>query len=178
MSNSIESFEDILREKMSQPVNVKGRDATVMPMEAMVLAVLNDAMRGNLSAIVFCKNLTEKRTENSASYQAEQEKILRETHCELRAELEKSGIDPSYMTTELELCARGLMTLRRVARLLVAEGHKDLQVTPQKDGSERTELSTTNRIYNELYKNWKMDWHELRSQLIAIQMQQKMLRKK
>lgn len=53
------TFEEILREKMQQPVTVKGKDVSIMPTEAMVMSVMNNAMKGEIGAILFIRALTE-----------------------------------------------------------------------------------------------------------------------
>lgn len=46
-----QSLEEILRSRMAQPVSIKGKEgATVMPMEAIAMAIMNNAMRGDLAA--------------------------------------------------------------------------------------------------------------------------------
>lgn len=53
------SLEEILRAKMAVPVNIKGKEgATVMPMEAIAMAIMNNAMRGDLAAANFIRQLT------------------------------------------------------------------------------------------------------------------------
>ncbi len=171
------TFEEILREKMSQPVAIKGKDATVMPNEAMVMAVMNNAMKGDIGAILFIRNLTDRRNDENDEYRAQQQQQLKNTIDELRNELEGDGLSVPEAMAELELIARQLITLRRVADTMDGTSHRDIQVTPQKDGSEKTELSTTNRIFNDLYKQWKTDWKELRQSIVSREMLKKNLKR-
>ncbi len=154
----MKTFEEILKEKMTETVAVKGTTERVLPMEAMVMSVMNAAMKGDIGAILFIRSLTEQRESGNAE---EQKKVLADTIQELRDALPLNGIKPPRCNDlELEFLARNLITLRRVADSMTAKGHKDIQVTPQRDGSEKQELSTTNRIYNDLYKQWKSDWRD------------------
>ena len=171
------TFEEILREKMSQPVAIKGKDATVMPSEAMVMAVMNNAMKGDIGAILFIRNLTDRRNDENDEYRAQQQQHLKNTIDELRNELEGNGLSVPETMAELELIARQLITLRRVADTMDGTSPRDIQVTPQKDGSEKTELSTTNRIFNDLYKQWKTDWKELRQSIVSREMLKKNLKR-
>ena len=161
------TFVEILRERMGMPVKVKGADATVMPMEAMVMSVMNNAMKGDIGAILFIRNLKDNR-EDSVDLE-EQRKVLAQTVEELSDELKRERLDVGK-SAELELLAVQLITLRRIASTMAGSGHKDIQVMPQKDGSERRELSTTNRIFNDLYKAWRKDWSEYRNGLLRAKM--------
>lgn len=80
---------------------------------------------------------------------------------ELRTALEADGLKPAEGSPELELLAVEFSTLRRIAALLMAEGHTDIVVTATKQ-----ELSTTNRTYNDLTKLFSQHMRDYRQQLI------------
>ena len=173
------TFETILREKMAVPVAVKGKDATVLPMEAMVLSVMNLGMKGDIAAVQFIRAITEQHDTDDDIRQREQAAHkLADTESELLAELHADGLDVHQNMAELELIARQLVTLRRIADIMDGPAHRDVIITPQRNGSERTELSATNRIFNDLYKQWKADWQALRQSLVNRQMQKRMLKQK
>ena len=174
------TFETILREKMAVPVNVKGKEnATVLPMEAMVLSVMNKAISGDIAALQFVRAITEQHDTDDDIRQREQAAHkLADTESELLAELHADGLDVPQNMAELELIARQLVTLRRIADIMDGPAHRDVIITPQRNGSERTELSATNRIFNDLYKQWKADWQALRQSLVNRQMQKRMLKQK
>lgn len=53
-----QSLEEILRAKMAVPVSIKGKEgATVMPMEAIAMAIMNNAMCGEAKAIAKAINV-------------------------------------------------------------------------------------------------------------------------
>ena len=54
----MQTFEEILQQEMAQPVRIKGSDATVTPQQAMIKSVMANAMKGDLSAILFLKQMT------------------------------------------------------------------------------------------------------------------------
>ena len=174
------TFETILREKMAVPVAVKGKEnATVLPMEAMVLSVMNKAISGDIAALQFVRAITEQHDTDDDIRQREQAAHkLADTESELLAELHADGLDVPQNMAELELIARQLVTLRRIADIMDGPAHRDVIITPQRNGSERTELSATNRIFNDLYKQWKADWQALRQSLVNRQMQKRMLKQK
>ena len=43
----MQTFEEILQQEMAQPVRIKGSDATVTPMQAMIKSVMANAMKGD-----------------------------------------------------------------------------------------------------------------------------------
>ena len=167
------SFVDILNEKMQEVITSKDAKKTYLPMEAMVMAVMNNAMKGDISAILFIRGLTEKHTDDSPEYEAQQQQLLKNTIDELKDELKHYNVTLCDNVPELELFARQLITLRRIGNITMKEGHKDLQITPQKDGSNKSELSTTNKIFNDLYKQWQKEWKDYRDLLMGYEIQRK-----
>ena len=52
-------FDEILKEKLETPVPVKGKEGVTMdPMEAMVNALMTNAMKGDIASISFIRNMT------------------------------------------------------------------------------------------------------------------------
>lgn len=171
-----QSFEDILREKMAQPVSVKGRDAQIMPMEAMVLSVMNDAMKGSIQAITFIRQITEGKTTDTDADREEREKALAEEVERLKGELRTAGL-PQDETEELRLLAVEAITLRRIAGQLLSSGHTDIVSRPAAGGTDKQELSITNRLYTDLRKQWTQAWQQYRQQLYTREMQRQMMKR-
>ena len=151
------SFEDILREKMAQPVNVKGSTATMMPLEAMVLSVMNDAMKGNIQAIAFVRSITEGKVTDTEAEREERERLLDEQVARLQDELQAAKL-PTEETEELRLLAVEAITLRRIAQQLLSSNHSDIVNKPSPGGTDKQELSITNRLYTDLRKQWASAW--------------------
>ena len=157
-----QSLEEILRAKMAQPVSIKGKEgATVMPMEAIAMAIMNNAMRGDLAAANFIRQLTGGSGRDAQHDEAQARARLMAVVAELRTALVADGLTPAEGSPELELLAVEFSTLRRIAALLMAEGHTDIVVTATKQ-----ELSTTNRTYNDLVKLFAQHMRDYRQQLI------------
>lgn len=156
-----QSLEEILRAKMAVPVNVKGKEgATVMPLEAIALAIMNNAMKGDLAAANFIRQLTGGGRDAGQDEAKARERLLAVV-AELRSCLVADGLVPAEGSPELELLAVEFSTLRRIAALLMAEGHTDIVVTATKQ-----ELSSTNRTYNDLVKLFSQHMRDFRQQLI------------
>ena len=156
-----QSLEEILRAKMAVPVSIKGKEgATVMPMEAIAMAIMNNARRGDLAAANFIRQLTGS-SRDAQHDEAQARARLMAVVAELRSCLVADGLQPAEGSPELELLAVEFSTLRRIAALLMAEGHTDIVVTATKQ-----ELSTTNRTYNDLTKLFAQHMRDYRQQLI------------
>ena len=124
-----QSLEEILRSRMAQPVSIKGKEgATVMPMEAIAMAIMNNAMKGDLAAANFIRQLTGTARDPQHDEAKARERLLAVV-AELRTALEADGLKPADGSPELELLAVEFSTLRRIAALLMADGHTDIVVT-------------------------------------------------
>lgn len=170
----MQTFEEILQQEMAQPVRIKGSDATVTPMQAMIKSVMANAMKGDLAALNFIKNMTRPaETDGDRQHQTAQQQLLTDTRQELSDALTRQGLPPTGYDVELELLARQVMTLRRVAEATDMPRYQVIDILPQKSGADRHQLSETNRIWNDLRKQFLNDWQDLRNQI-----QQQMLLKR
>lgn len=161
---------------MSQPVTVKGRDQQIMPMEAMVLSVMNDAMKGSIQAIAFIRSITEGKTTDSEAEREERQKRLNEEVARLQEELKTAQL-PIEETEELRLLAVEAITLRRIANQLLSANHADIVSRPAPGGADKQELSITNRLYTDLRKQWTTAWQTYRQQLSNREILKKAIRK-
>ena len=69
------TFDEILNEKLQTPVPVKGKETMIDPTEAMVNALMANAMKGDIASIAFIRNMTQ-------TADPEKEKAAREAHTE------------------------------------------------------------------------------------------------
>ena len=165
------TFDEILKEKLSEALPVKGKpDETVMPIEAMVTAVMGKAIKGDIPSIVFINNMIVKPQEET-----EEEKAIKKAEIEgVKFELKNDFAAEMLVPTseiELENLAVQLLTLRRIAGIMGRDNHKDIASQTQKDGTIKQELSTVNRIYNDLLKDYRADYKAFRVQLIQQKLQ-------
>ena len=174
-----QSLEDILREKMKTPVNAKdpktgklkvddnGVPIQMLPIEGIAVAIMNNAMKGDLASANFIRQLTGGGRDGVQDEAKAREKLLA-IMAELRKALVADGLEPAEGSPELELLAVEFATLRRIAALLMAEGHTDIVVTATKQ-----ELSSTNRTYNDLTKLFSQHMREYRQQLVQAKIMKK-----
>lgn len=167
------TFEEILKQKMAEALPVKGKaDETIMPIEAMVMAVMAKATKGDIPSIVFINNMVTKPQEETDEERLEKRNAMFAAKAELRKVLESEGFD-NINEIELENLSQQLMTLRRIAEIMGRKNHKDIESQTQKDGTIHLQLSTINRIYNELLKNFRADFAAFRVQLLQHKLQNK-----
>lgn len=144
-----------------------------LPMEAMVLSVMSKAAKGDLAAISFIRSLTEQQ--QSTDTREEDEQRLKAATDEIKTLMKAQGLEAS--TPEAELLAVQLLTLRRIARMLLPDNHRDVLTVAQPSGKDKQELSTDCRIYNDLAKQFRQDLADLRQSLVNREMQRKMMRR-
>lgn len=167
------TFEEILKEKLAETLPVKGdKDKHIMPIEAMVNAIMAKAIKGDIPSIVFINNMITKPAEETEEEKLAKRKVLADTQTELRNALESEGFD-NINNIELENLAQQLMTIKRIAEIMGRNNHKDIESQTQKDGTIHLQLSTINRIYNDLLKDFRADFAAFRVQLLKQKLQNK-----
>lgn len=115
-----QSFEDLLREKLSAPVRDKNKavitkeDGTPMtPMEAMVTSVVNNAMKGDIASIAFIRNMTREGDPlDDRRSREEHARRLAEKVTELRVQLEQEGAWDGQTEEVTQLAETALLITR------------------------------------------------------------------
>lgn len=165
------TFDEILKEKLAEPLPVKGKPGeTVMPIEAMVTAVMGKAIKGDIPSIVFINNMIVKPQEETEEEKLAKQQQLNQVKTEIKNNLTNEKLTV-YDEIELENLATQLMVIRRVAAILGRDNHKDIASQTQKDGTVKLELSTINRIFDDLVKGYRADYKAFRVQLIQQKLQ-------
>ena len=165
------TFDEILKEKLAEPLPVKGKPGeTVMPIEAMITAVMGKAIKGDIPSIVFINNMIVKPQEETEEEKLAKQQQLNQVKTEIKSNLTNEGLTV-YDEIELENLATQLMVIRRVAAIMGRDNHKDIASQTQKDGTVKLELSTINRIFDDLIKGYRADYKAFRVQLIQQKLQ-------
>ena len=167
MSLTDKTFEDFLREKLERPVSMKSAPGImVLPLEAMAMSVMNNAMKGDIPSIAFVNNLIKKRDDDTPEQRAEQKKKFKEKCDLIRSELQKDGLWDGRVT-ELELLASEALILDRIADVMNQREHLDIEEVTLKDGTRKFMLSATDRIFIELAEQFRRDLQAFRGRAAA-----------
>lgn len=175
----MQTFEEILKDKMEKTqISVSQADGTkavVNPMEAMVLNVMNKAIKDrDLGAINFIRNLMGTQREETEEQAAERERLRHEAEHDITEEFKAEGL--TLAPTDAEMLASQLLTIRRLAALMEHPDHQDTEERPQRDGSRQVQLSQLNRIYQDTVKQYRADRQQLKADARSAAIMRKQLR--
>lgn len=113
----MKSFDDLIKERLSQPVRDKAGNLltsketgeVITPMEAMVMSVVNEAMKGSIQHIAFIRNIQRNdNTDNEAAKQMHEDRRYSLIQ-QLRDELNTDGLSAFVQEYELEMIAEQRM---------------------------------------------------------------------
>ena len=110
-------FDEILKEKLETPVPVKGKEGVTMdPMEAMVNALMTNAMKGDIASISFIRNMTNVvNPEQESKAQSEYTQYVADVADRLKHQLmEENAWDGQQ--TEVEMLADIAIMVEKISR--------------------------------------------------------------
>ena len=145
---AMQSFEDLLKARLADPVKDKtGRaivnnDGTLMtPMEAMVMSVVNSAMKGDIASIAFIRNMT-KATDPEAESQHRQRMAQRtdELEAALRSQFQNEGLYDGQ-DTELRQLAETALLVEQLTEEMRADDFHATLAEYRRDGSTATTVN-------------------------------------
>lgn len=165
------NFEDLLKLRLDAPVRKKGsnevllneRGEQMLPMEAMVMSVVNNAMKGDIASIQFIRRISSAEKKESIDGSVLEAARL-QAEDDIREMLKMEGLQVEDMPPlDIERLSHDLLTLRRLEGVMESSDHRDLETEFRKDGSEFLSLSPVNRLHGELAKKFKEDLQNLRN---------------
>ena len=110
-------FDEILKEKLATPVPVKGKEGVTMdPMEAMVNALMTNAMKGDIASISFIRNMTNVvNPEQESKAQSEYTQYVADVADRLKHQLmDENAWDGQQ--TEVEMLADIAIMVEKISR--------------------------------------------------------------
>lgn len=117
----MKTIEEILQERLSNPV--RSKDGTVLtndqgepilPLEAMVMSVMSNAMRGDIAAIAFIQNLTKTKPADDPQYAQAMREMLETDIKDIRSQLEADHLYEPSLDVEIERLANSLLIIQRL----------------------------------------------------------------
>lgn len=175
----MQTFEELLQAEMATPITVTDKKTQqtheMMPLRAMVIAVKNNAMKGDLSSINFIRLLTgSAQREETEEQAAERTRLRHEAEHDITEEFKAEGL--TLAPTDAEMLASQLLTIRRLAALMEHPDHTDTEERPQRDGTRQVQLSQLNRIYADTVKQYRADRQQLKADARSAAIMRKQLR--
>lgn len=183
----MKTLEQILTARLSVPVrNKAGQTLTneqgeeLLPMEAMVMSVMQNAMRGDIQSITFIRNFTQKATDDPL-YRTFQEQQEQQNEESIRAQFVADGIYDPSIDFQIEQLANTLLIVQRLERQMRESAHNDIQTDVSRTGQTTIRLSQLDDIRNKQLEKFNADLQQLRSitlQRVAIRQQNEKKKKR
>ena len=94
----MQDLESLIKQRLSKPVknssgatllNDEGQPLTAL--DAMVMSVVNNAMKGDIASLLFVQNITRSRTADD-EYFSQQQKLLKEKKEYIKTQLDAEGL--------------------------------------------------------------------------------------
>lgn len=165
----MKTIEEILQERLSNPV--RSKDGTVLtndqgepilPLEAMVMSVMSNAMRGDIAAIAFIQNLTKTKPADDPKYAQTMREMLEADIKDIRSQLEADHLYEPSLDVEIERLANSLLIIQRLELKMREPGHEDVTMETTRSGQQTARLSLIDDIRNKQLKQWTDDLRQLR----------------
>ena len=126
------TFDKILKEKLQKPVKAKGDGGkTMTPEEAMVNALLNNAMKGDIASISFIRNVT-KVCDPEAETKAlrEHTENVKAIAVSLKEQLEEEGVWDGQ-ATEVAMLAETAVFFDNLTRQMASPDFQEVVTDPR-----------------------------------------------
>ena len=125
------TFDEILKEKLQAKVPVKGKDEMIDPIEAMVNALMMNAMKGDIASIAFIRNMTqdtdpEKQKEDLEIHKETAIRFTQELHRQLEDEGAYDGQD-----LEIAMLAETAVMVDELTRRIASSDFEPVMTDPR-----------------------------------------------
>lgn len=165
----MKTIEEILQERLAAPVRQKSgailtndQGEPLLPLEAMIMSVMTNAMRGDIAAIAFIQNLTKKQAPDDPAWRAYQQQQLIENIADIKAQLDADHIYEPSTDVEIDRLANSLLIIQRLEAKMRESGHEDITTETNRSGQQSARLSIIDDLRNKLLKQFNADLRQLR----------------
>ena len=125
------TFDEILKEKLQAKVPVKGKDEMIDPMEAMVNALMMNAMKGDIASIAFIRNMTQDTDPEKEKEAIEKHKETAiEFAIDLRRQLEDEGAYDGQ-DVEIAMLAETAVMVDELTRRIASSDFEPVMTDPR-----------------------------------------------
>lgn len=164
----MQDLETLIKQRLAKPVknssgatllNDEGQPLTAL--DAMVMSVVNNAMKGDIASLLFVQNITRSRTADD-EYFSQQQKLLKEKKEYIKTQLDAEGL---YINQdeEIERVAGTLLVCTRLERLMMESDNQDIVSEFKKDGTSTVKISPLNEIRDKYVRMYSEQLNELKT---------------
>lgn len=165
----MKTIEEILQERLAAPVRQKSgailtndQGEPLLPLEAMIMSVMTNAMRGDIAAIAFIQNLTKKQAPDDPAWRDSQQQQLIDNISHIKAQLDADHIYEPSTDVEIDRLANSLLIIQRLEAKMREPGHEDVTIETNRSGQQSARLSIIDDLRNKLLKQFNADLRQLR----------------
>lgn len=165
-----QSLENLLKKKLQEPVKNKAGSVLLnenkQPMtalEAMVMSIVNNAMKGDLASMAFIHNFTAKHNVTDETITATRQETFQKVKSQLEKERLYYGQD-----IEIENVVSTLLVLQRLQSRMLQPEHSDIIQEFNKNGGQLMKLSPLNEWRDKYQKAYTEQMKELRQESLKI----------
>lgn len=164
----MESFEDLLRARLAAPIkdktgrviiNQDTREA-MTAMEAMVMSVVNNAMKGDIASIAFIRNFSKQPDQNSQLQQQMEAKlktVIDSITKQLQGERLYDGQD-----SEIAMLAETQMLVDKLTEQMHQADYEPTITEYRRDGSTQTVINPLTKLRDEQQDRFRAQLDKLR----------------
>lgn len=170
MNNDLSfSLEDALKAELQKDVKLKGGQVAVdengrplKAFDAIAKSIMNNAMKGDIAAVNFIRNLTKQSDPAKDQQRAEQyHRQLADKVEQLRSELEAEHLWIGQQT-EVEQLAQNWIIIDNLNEQMLQADYQDVLQEMKKDGSVTLRINPLHEWRDKYQKQFLSDWKELR----------------
>ena len=166
------TLNDYLQEALYTPMQIKGKEgATIMPMDAIAKALLNNAVKGDVPSILTLQNMMRKPDPEGDRRRSERrEAMLTANRQRLEDALRSDCIYMKSLDIEIGALAQTLTLISDIEEQMQQPGFQNLLTDFQKNGTTTQRLNPLIELRDKYQAQFKKEWQELRNDALRRKM--------
>lgn len=165
----MESFEDLLRARLAAPIKDKtGRviinqdtQEAMTAMEAMVMSVVNNAMKGDIASIAFIRNFSKQPDQNSQLQQQQMEAKLKAAIDSLTKQLQGERLYDGQ-DSEIAMLAETQLLVDKLTEQMHQADFEPTITEYRRDGSTQTIINPLTKLRDDQQDRFRAQLDKLR----------------
>lgn len=165
----MESFEDLLRARLAAPIKDKtGRvlinqdtQQAMTAMEAMVMSVVNNAMKGDIASIAFIRNFTKQPDGIGSAWERQTDTQLQSIINSLKHQLEGEKLYDGQ-DAEIAMLAETQLLVDKLTHQMHQADYEPTITEYRRDGSTQTIINPLTKLRDEQQDRFRAQLDKLR----------------